>query len=141
MDYSEGIEVLDRANEKFEFRVNWGIDLQSEHERYLTRKYAKKRVIVTNHPKAHQGLLDSPQRRRPRRLPGRRVVRIGLRVIDRDLAVSVEGYLVRRPSTDNRRPTYRGGSGYAADRPKSRHIGLHGAGTRRPFGEMPPMRP
>jgi hypothetical protein len=79
--------------------------------------------------------------KRLRRLPGRRVVRIGLRVIDRHLAVSVEGNLVRRPPTDNGRPTYRDGSGYAADRPKSRHIGLHGAGTRRPFGEMPPMRP
>jgi hypothetical protein len=91
--------------------------------------------------KGHQSLLHAPQRRRPRRPPGRRVVRIGLRVIDRHLAVSVEGNLARRPSTDNGRPTYRDGSGYAADRPKSRHIGLHGAGTRRPFGEMPPMRP
>ena len=43
--------------------------------------------------------------------------------------------------TDNGRPTYRDGSGNAADRPKSLHIALHGAGTRRPFGEMPPMRP
>jgi asparaginyl-tRNA synthetase len=68
-------------------------------------------------------------------------VRIGLRVIDRHLAVSVEGNLVRRPSTDNRRPTYRDGSGNAANRPKIRHIVLPGAGTRRPFGEMPPMRP
>ena len=56
-------------------------------------------------------------------------VHSGLRVIDRHLAVSVEGNLARRPSTDNGRPTYRDGSGYAADRPKSRHIGLHGAGT------------
>ena len=92
-------------------------------------------------PEGHQSLLHAPQRRRPRRPRGRRVVRIGLRVIDRHLAVSVEGNLARRPSTDNGRPTYRDGSGYAADRPKSRHIGLHGAGTRRPFGEMPPMRP
>ncbi len=51
MDYGEAIEVLERANEKFEFPVNWGIDLQSEHERYLTEKYAKKPVIVTNYPK------------------------------------------------------------------------------------------
>jgi asparaginyl-tRNA synthetase len=41
-----------RSNEKFEFPVNWGVDLQSEHERYLTEKYAKKPVIVMNHPKA-----------------------------------------------------------------------------------------
>ena len=52
MDYGEAIEVLERANEKFEFPVNWGVDLQSEHERYLTEKYAKKPVIVMNYPKA-----------------------------------------------------------------------------------------
>ena len=52
MDYGEAIEVLERANEKFEFPVNWGVDLQSEHERYLTEKYAKKPVTVMNYPKA-----------------------------------------------------------------------------------------
>ena len=36
MDYGEAIEVLERSNEKFEFPVKWGVDLQSEHERYLT---------------------------------------------------------------------------------------------------------
>ena len=44
--------MLERANEKFEFPVHWGVDLQSEHERYLTEKYAKKPVIVMNYPKA-----------------------------------------------------------------------------------------
>ena len=43
MDYGEAIEVLERANEKFEFPVKWGIDLESEHERYLTEKHAKSR--------------------------------------------------------------------------------------------------
>ena len=52
MDYGEAIQVLERANEKFEFPVQWGVDLQSEHERYLTEKYAKKPVIVMNYPKA-----------------------------------------------------------------------------------------
>ena len=52
MDYGEAIEVLERSNEKFEFPVKWGVDLQSEHERYLTEKYAKKPVIVMNYPKA-----------------------------------------------------------------------------------------
>src|SRR6266436_89478 len=52
MDYGEAIEVFEQANEKFEFPVKWGIGLQSEHERYLTEKYAKKPVIVMNYPKA-----------------------------------------------------------------------------------------
>src|SRR5947208_1948801 len=52
MDYSEAIAVLERAKaEKFEFSVKWGIDLQSEHEHYLTEKHAKKPVIVVNYPK------------------------------------------------------------------------------------------
>jgi asparaginyl-tRNA synthetase len=53
MDYGEAIAVLERAKgEKFEFPVRWGIDLQSEHERYLTEKHAKKPVVVMNYPKA-----------------------------------------------------------------------------------------
>ena len=52
MDYAEAISVLERAKEKFEFPVKWGVDLQSEHERYLTEKHAKKPVIVMNYPKA-----------------------------------------------------------------------------------------
>jgi asparaginyl-tRNA synthetase len=51
MDYGEAIAVLERTKEKFEFPVKWGIDLQSEHERYLTEKHAKKPVIVMNYPK------------------------------------------------------------------------------------------
>src|SRR5450432_2973346 len=51
MDYGEAIAVLEGASEKFDFPVTWGIDLQSEHERYLTEKHAKKPVIVMNYPK------------------------------------------------------------------------------------------
>src|SRR5215469_13131037 len=51
MDYGEAISVLERAKEKFEFPVKWGVDLQSEHERHLTEKYVKKPVIVMNYPK------------------------------------------------------------------------------------------
>src|SRR5712664_1677092 len=52
MDYGEAISVLERAKgEKFEFPVSWGIDLQSEHERYLTEQHAKKPVVVMNYPK------------------------------------------------------------------------------------------
>jgi asparaginyl-tRNA synthetase len=51
MEYGEAIRVLEQAKQKFEFPVRWGIDLQSEHERYLTEQYAKKPVIVVNYPK------------------------------------------------------------------------------------------
>ena len=51
MDYGEAISILGRSTEKFEFPVKWGIDLQSEHERYLTEKHARKPVIVMNYPK------------------------------------------------------------------------------------------
>ena len=51
MDYGDAIKVLEQAKEKFEFPVKWGVDLQSEHERYLTEKHAKKPVIVMNYPK------------------------------------------------------------------------------------------
>ena len=51
MSYGEAISILERANEKFEFPVKWGLDLQSEHERYLTEQHAKKPVIVMNYPK------------------------------------------------------------------------------------------
>ena len=51
MDYSEAITILEKAKQKFEFPVKWGIDLQSEHERYLTEQHAKKPVIVMNYPK------------------------------------------------------------------------------------------
>jgi asparaginyl-tRNA synthetase len=52
MDYGEAVQVLERAKSaKFEFPVAWGIDLQSEHERWLTERYAKKPVVVMNYPK------------------------------------------------------------------------------------------
>jgi asparaginyl-tRNA synthetase len=51
MHYDEAIQVLERAKAKFEFPVKWGMDLQSEHERYLTEQHAKKPVIVMNYPK------------------------------------------------------------------------------------------
>ncbi len=51
MGYGEAIAILEKAKQKFEFPVQWGIDLQSEHERYLTEQHAKKPVIVMNYPK------------------------------------------------------------------------------------------
>ena len=49
--YTEAIEVLKKADVKFEYPVEWGIDLQTEHERYLTEQVFKKPVFVTNYPK------------------------------------------------------------------------------------------
>ena len=54
MDYTEAVSILQKAagnGEKFEFPVAWGIDLQSEHERYLTEKHVGRPVVVTNYPK------------------------------------------------------------------------------------------
>ena len=51
MDYTEAIRVLENAKQKFEFPVKWGIDLQSEHERYVSEKHAGKPVVLMNYPK------------------------------------------------------------------------------------------
>jgi asparaginyl-tRNA synthetase len=51
MEYTEAIRILESAKEKFEYPVKWGVDLQSEHERYLTEETFKKPVIVTDYPK------------------------------------------------------------------------------------------
>nr|WP_241633720.1 asparagine--tRNA ligase [Fusobacterium gastrosuis] len=49
--YTEAIDILEKSGRKFEFPVKWGIDLQSEHERYLAEEYFKKPVFVTDYPK------------------------------------------------------------------------------------------
>lgn len=49
--YTEAIKLLEKSSKTFEFPVEWGIDLQSEHERYLAEDYFKKPIIVTNYPK------------------------------------------------------------------------------------------
>jgi asparaginyl-tRNA synthetase len=51
MDYTEAIAILERSGARFEFPVRWGIDLQSEHERYLAETHVRKPVIVMNYPK------------------------------------------------------------------------------------------
>ncbi len=49
--YTEAIEILEKCGEQFEYPVFWGIDLQTEHERYLAEKHFKKPVFVTDYPK------------------------------------------------------------------------------------------
>ena len=51
LDYTEGIDILVKSGVKFEFPVSWGLDLQSEHERYLVERHFKKPVILINYPK------------------------------------------------------------------------------------------
>ena len=52
LSYTEAIEILMQSKQKFEFPVSWGVDLQSEHERYLVEKHFLKPVILTDYPKA-----------------------------------------------------------------------------------------
>ena len=49
--YTEAIEILEKHNDEFEYKVSWGCDLQTEHERYLTEKEFKRPVFVTDYPK------------------------------------------------------------------------------------------
>ncbi|MFR9651712.1 MAG: asparagine--tRNA ligase [Rikenellaceae bacterium] len=51
LEYTEGVEILKASGRKFEFPVDWGCDLQSEHERYLVEEHFMKPVILTNYPK------------------------------------------------------------------------------------------
>lgn len=49
--YTEAVDILLKSGQKFEFKVEWGVDLQSEHERYLVEKHFNKPVILTDYPK------------------------------------------------------------------------------------------
>jgi asparaginyl-tRNA synthetase len=50
LTYTKAVELLEKANVKFEYPVAWGLDLQSEHERYLAEQLCQKPVIVTDYP-------------------------------------------------------------------------------------------
>lgn len=49
--YTDAIDILQKSGQKFEYKVEWGVDLQTEHERYLTEKHFKKPVFVIDYPK------------------------------------------------------------------------------------------
>jgi asparaginyl-tRNA synthetase len=51
MEYTEAVDILKKADHKFEFPVEWGLDLQSEHERYLTEKHVGRPIVLMNYPK------------------------------------------------------------------------------------------
>ena len=51
ISYTDAIKELEKVNDKFQFKVSWGVDLQTEHERYLAEEIFKKPVFVTDYPK------------------------------------------------------------------------------------------
>ena len=51
VSYTDAVEILKKNNDKFDYKVEWGTDLQTEHERYLTEQIFKKPVFVTDYPK------------------------------------------------------------------------------------------
>ena len=51
MSYTDAVKILEENNDKFDFKVYWGCDLQTEHERYLTEQVYKRPVFVTDYPK------------------------------------------------------------------------------------------
>ena len=51
LSYTEAVEILTKCDEKFEYPVSWGIDLQAEHERYITEKHVQGPVVLYNYPK------------------------------------------------------------------------------------------
>lgn len=55
--YTEAIDILKQHNDEFEYKVEWGCDLQTEHERYLTEKIFKRPVFVTGLSKGNKGIL------------------------------------------------------------------------------------
>ena len=52
LTYTEAVSILEKSGQSFEYPVSWGLDLQSEHERYLTEKHFQKPVILTDYPKS-----------------------------------------------------------------------------------------
>ena len=74
--YTEAIELLEEHNDEFDYKVFWGCDLQTEHERYLTEKIFKRPVFVTDYPKEIKAFYMKHERRRQDRgrygLPGAR---------------------------------------------------------------------
>jgi asparaginyl-tRNA synthetase len=50
IDYTDAVEILKKSGKKFEYAVEWGADLQTEHERYLTEQHVGRPVVVTNYP-------------------------------------------------------------------------------------------
>jgi asparaginyl-tRNA synthetase len=52
LSYTDAVGILQKSGRKFEFKVDWGVDLQSEHERFLTEEHFKRPVILYDYPRA-----------------------------------------------------------------------------------------
>ena len=61
--YTEAVELLKKSGKEFQYPVEWGIDLQTEHERYLTEEIFKKPLFVTDYQKEIKSFLHEAQRR------------------------------------------------------------------------------
>lgn len=57
--YTDAVAILEKCGEKFDYPVSWGIDLQSEHERYLTEKHFKSPVTLFDYPPHAQAVLHT----------------------------------------------------------------------------------
>ena len=64
MSYTEAVEHLEQCGERSSIRCSCGANLQAEHERYLTEKVLRQAAVLVDYPKADQGVLHAPQRRR-----------------------------------------------------------------------------
>ena len=51
IEYTEAVDLLKKAKQQFTYPIDWGVDLQTEHERYLTEQHFKKPVVIVNYPK------------------------------------------------------------------------------------------
>ena len=51
MEYTEAIDILEKSNKKFKYPVSWGVDLATEHERYLCEEVVKGPIFITDYPK------------------------------------------------------------------------------------------
>ena len=58
--YTEAVEILEKHNDKFDYKVSWGCDLQTEHERYLTEEVFKRPIFVTDYPPSQPWTAWSP---------------------------------------------------------------------------------
>ena len=59
MTYTEAVAHLEKASVKFEFPVSWGVDLQSEHERYLTEEVVGRSLVVTDYPESIKAFAET----------------------------------------------------------------------------------